>query len=190
MSLSARPGATDAIAGASASGAEKSASLARDAATLKPRSCVVCRTRKVRCDKQSPCSNCRRANVACVVPSKDHPPRWTRRLERPATGEIMERLRDLENLVKDLSGQLEQTNAAVRSTAGSSSGVGSPEDLMHDVGHSLSASSAQKLGRLVTHDANRSRYVGNSFWSRVNDEVCRLLFYIRCHANPSHSWRN
>ncbi|KAJ5297018.1 uncharacterized protein N7443_007911 [Penicillium atrosanguineum] len=151
-----------------------SASLARDTAALKPRSCVVCRTRKVRCDKQSPCSNCRRANIACVVPSKDRPPRWTRRLERPATGEIMERLRDLENLVKDLSGQLEQANAAVRSTAGSSSGVGSPESSMHDADHSLSASSARKLGRLVAHDSNRSRYVGNSFWSRVNDELEEL----------------
>ncbi|KAJ6112029.1 hypothetical protein N7523_008090 [Penicillium sp. IBT 18751x] len=171
MSLSASLGETEAIAGASASGAEKSASLAREAVAIKPRSCAVCRTRKVRCDKQSPCSNCRRANIACIVPSKDHPPRWARRLERPATGEVMERLRDLENLVKDLSGQLEQANAAAKSTAGSSSGVGSPENSMHDVGYSLSASSAQKLGRLVTHDANRSRFVGNSFWSRVNDEL-------------------
>jgi hypothetical protein len=86
----------------------------------------------------------------------------------------MERLRDLEKLVKDLSGQLEQANAAVRSAPDSSSGVGSPEFVMHDASHSLSASSAQKLGRLVAHDANRSRYIGNSFWSRVNDEVCVL----------------
>jgi hypothetical protein len=170
---------TAALAGASVSGAEKSASASasssRDAAALKPRSCVVCRRRKVKCDKKpGGCSNCRQASIACVVPSKDRPPRWTRRLERPATGEVMERLRDLEKLVKDLSGQLEQANAAVRSAPDSSSGVGSPEFVMHDASHSLSASSAQKLGRLVAHDANRSRYIGNSFWSRVNDEVCVL----------------
>jgi hypothetical protein len=176
-------GATAAFAGASASGAEKNASANassanRDDSALKPRSCVVCRTRKVRCDKQSPCSNCRRANIACVFPSKERPPRWPRRLERPATGEVMERLRHLEDLVKDLSGQLEQANAAVRSAAGSSSGVGSPESSMHDTGHSVDASTAQKLGRLVVHDANRSRYVGNSFWSRVNDEVCWYACFV------------
>lgn len=29
-------------------------------------SCELCRDRKVKCDKQQPCSNCRRAGVACV----------------------------------------------------------------------------------------------------------------------------
>lgn len=197
MSAPASSGATAAIASPSASGAEKNASASSvgDVDALKARSCVVCRTRKVRCDKQSPCSNCRRANIVCVVPSKDRPPRWPRRLERPATGEVMERLRHLENLVKVLSGQLEQANAAARSATSSSSGVGSPEGLRHDASHSVDASSAQKLGRLVAHDANRSRYVGNSFWSRVNDEVrdgcfmCRLDVLIRVVAGGTEDGR-
>ncbi|RDW75486.1 hypothetical protein BP6252_06628 [Coleophoma cylindrospora] len=163
---------------------------------IKPRSCVVCRTRKVRCDKLSPCSNCRRGNIACVFPSTDRPPRWARRLDRAATSElaahtpdqVMERLRALEGLVKDLSGQLEQANAlAAGSAMGSSSGVNSPEapaGSSHDGDadrsqHAASlkpstttASSLQKpFGRLVLHDANRSRYVSSGFWSQVNDEL-------------------
>ncbi len=59
---------------------------AAGSAGAKLRSCVVCRSRKVRCDKQSPCSNCRRANIPCVVPSNDRPPRWARRLERLTSG--------------------------------------------------------------------------------------------------------
>ncbi|KAK7964341.1 fungal-specific transcription factor domain-containing protein [Apiospora saccharicola] len=62
-------------------GPEKSARDAPHTAT-KPRSCVVCRSRKVRCDKLSPCSNCRRANIPCVLPSADRQPRWARRLDR------------------------------------------------------------------------------------------------------------
>jgi Fungal Zn(2)-Cys(6) binuclear cluster domain len=151
--------------------------------TPKLRSCVVCRTRKVRCDKLSPCSNCRRANIACVLPSTDRPPRWARRLERnnnnaasEAPVQVMERLRNLESLVKELRGQLEQTS---RGTAASSV-VNSPGNSSHDrdtdnpreTSPSTDVSNLhQPLGRLVLQDANRSRYVSSAFWSRVNDEV-------------------
>ena len=170
----------------------------------KLRSCVVCRTRKVRCDKLSPCSNCRRANIACVFPSTDRLPRWARRLERvasnaasnaqatqdpnPAAVQVMERLRDLESLVKELSAQLEQANAAANSAAGGSSGVKSPKSSSHDrdTDHQRDGSPnrnagnvQERFGRLVLQDANRSRYVSSGFWSRVNDEVCRPVMFRR-----------
>ena len=162
----------------------------------KQRSCVVCRTRKVRCDKLSPCSNCRRANIACVFPSTDRPPRWARRLERvannaalnaqpePAGAQVMERLKTLESLVKELSCQLEQANAAA---TGGSPGVNSPggsshdrdTDQLSDALPKMNAGNVQKqFGRLVLQDANRSRYVSSGFWSRVNDEV-RCLFMFK-----------
>jgi hypothetical protein len=168
---------------------EKNATLPASVPAPLPklRSCVVCRTRKVRCDKQSPCSNCRRANIACIFPSTDRPPRWARHLERGANNaasnppaRVMERLRNLESLVKELSGQLEQANAAANLTASGSSGVNSPESSSHgratdhqsDSSPNNNADSIQKpFGRLVVQDANRSRYVSSGFWSRVNDEV-------------------
>lgn len=185
--------------------------------TPKLRSCVVCRSRKVRCDKQSPCSNCRRAGIACVVPSNDRPPRWARRLERvansaaatataladgqslpilrqqqqasrqmpnaAAAGQVMDRLQSLEGLVKELSGQLEQANAAVAaaqsstggSSAGNSPGVSAPE---RDTDHAMSSSTGAKdtglqkhFGRMVLQDSSRSHYIGTAFWSRISDEV-------------------
>jgi hypothetical protein len=183
---------------ASASGSERNPSSA-PAPAPKLRSCVVCRNRKVRCDKQSPCSNCRRANMACVFPSTDRPPRWARRLERltnnaaasnapapqdadPGVGKVMDRLRNLENLVKELSGQLEQAHAAASSAGGGSSGVNCPgnstqdRDAEHqrDTSPATNTNSVQKqFGRLVLQDASRSRYVSSGFWSRVNDEVSR-----------------
>jgi hypothetical protein len=153
----------------------------------KSRSCLVCRRRKVKCDKQSPCSNCRRANIPCVLPSKDRPPKWARRHaaalsaeEPPGTSSgvsrVTDRLLTLENLVKELRGQLEEA----RSTGGGSSGVGSPENAGEDETHrdqreqsplSNAGSIQKEFGRLVLQDASSSRYVSSGFWSRVNDEV-------------------
>ncbi|TVY25692.1 Bikaverin cluster transcription factor [Lachnellula hyalina] len=181
--------------------ADSSIPASASAPIPKKRSCVVCRSRKVRCDKLSPCSNCRRANIACVFPSTDRPPRWARRLAAsnpqvsavsqtpdPAATQVMERLRNLESLVKDLSGQLEvanaaaAANAAANSTAGGSSGVNSPGSSSHDrdtglqkeVSPSTNTENVglqKQFGRLVLQDANRSRYVSSGFWSRVNDEL-------------------
>lgn len=171
------------VAGASASTAENNArspgvkggSPAFTSGTgraTKPRSCVVCRSRKVRCDKQSPCSNCRRANIACTVPSNDRPPRWARRLAQPAPEDVMERLRTLEHLVKVLSGQLEEANARA-SSAGVSSAAQSPGSSTHDpTGDHVQ----RQFGRLVLNDSNQSRYIGSGFWSRVNDEVSSVHY--------------
>jgi hypothetical protein len=153
----------------------------------KPRSCVVCRSRKVRCDKRAPCSNCRRANIACVFPPTDRPPRWARRLDHSSLSDpkaaqadsvadgVMERLHNLESLVKELSSQLEQAKSAANSAAGGSSGVGSPESSTNDRPPNSSAgdeSVQNRFGRLVLQDKNQSRYVSSGFWSRVSDEVC------------------
>ncbi len=190
---------------ASSPGSEKNATSPASATTPaasapKLRSCVVCRSRKVRCDKQSPCSTCRRANIACIYPSTNRPPKWTRRLERltnnaatsnaqatqdanPGVDKVMDRLRNLENLVKELSGQLEQAHVAASSADGGSSGFNSPgstqdRDAEHqrDTSPATNTSSIQKqFGRLVVQDPSRSRYVSSGFWSRVSDEVSRLV---------------
>lgn len=161
----------------------------------KLQSCVICRRRKVRCDKQNPCSNCRKANIACTFPSIDRPPRWARRLERltnnaaaanapapqgtdPGVSKVMDRLQSLESLVKDLKGQLQQAHAAATPNSGSS-GLGSPGRSPHDrvrdaqrqPSMASDTSDEQKhFGRLV-EAGSRSRYVSSGFWSKVNDEV-------------------
>ncbi|OTA54039.1 hypothetical protein K449DRAFT_339245 [Hypoxylon sp. EC38] len=159
------------------------------ASGVKLRSCATCRTRKVRCDKLTPCSNCRRANIPCVLPSVDKIPRWARRLERvansakstkeadPNVNQVMDRLRSLEGLVKELSSQLEQANAA---SARGSPAANSPENLNRDQEGDHKVESSQvanvssinsQFGRLVLGDAGQSRYVSSGFWSRVNDEL-------------------
>lgn len=82
---------------------------------LNPRSCVTCRRRKVRCDKQMPCSNCRRALIPCVFPAPGRAPRRQRPRDPNAPQnnsiqrevELVKRLRKLEDIVEELSGQIE-----------------------------------------------------------------------------------
>ncbi|KFY08118.1 hypothetical protein V492_06517 [Pseudogymnoascus sp. VKM F-4246] len=169
----------------------------RSDTTPKLRSCVVCRSRKVRCDKLAPCTNCRRANIACVAPSSFRPPRWARRLERagntaapgsaeamqqddPGAGQVMDRLHNLESLVEELRGQLEQANSAVPGSVSSGASKGnswgnSPADGDHQSGALPTTASntglPNQFGRLVLQDAGHSRYVSSGFWSRINDEI-------------------
>jgi hypothetical protein len=95
----------------------------------------------------------------------------------------MDRLRNLESLVKELSGQLEQAHAAANPPSAGSPGFKStgrsPQD--HEAENqgktspATNTSSVQKqFGRLVLQDASHSRYVSSGFWSRVNDEVSQL----------------
>ncbi|KAF4980440.1 hypothetical protein FZEAL_3556 [Fusarium zealandicum] len=205
--MSSGPPARNEFAPGSASVPENNASSAIPSS--KVRSCVVCRSRKVRCDKLSPCSNCRRANIPCVVPSNDRPPRWARRLGRVANtaytpgqdpshgsgvhqgnGQMMERVRNLESLVKELRGQLDQANITPSPTGGSSvDGTSSPETKRDGVSPSSTSttSDAQKhFGRLVLQDTSHSRYVASGFWSRISDELDGLKTDARWLAGDEH----
>lgn len=64
----------------------------------------------MKCDKQVPCSNCARAQTQCVFPAPGRAPRRPRQgpkvvSEREA--ELLKRLRRLEGVVEELSGQVE-----------------------------------------------------------------------------------
>jgi hypothetical protein len=159
------------------------------AAQPKTRSCILCRQRKVRCDKESPCSNCRNANLACRYPSADPVPRWARRLDRierlgtnvvaannPNIDRVTARLRNMEALVKDFSRELEEAQVAARSVGSAIENTASVvqrdmEGPTSSQGGPSSGTAYQQSGRLVPQDASRSRYINSSFWSRIDDEV-------------------
>lgn len=77
---------------------------------LNARSCVTCRRRKVKCDKQFPCSNCSKAGQQCVFPAPGRAPRRPRaggKVVSEREAELLKRLRRLEGVVEELSGQVE-----------------------------------------------------------------------------------
>ena len=87
-----------------------------------PKACIPCRTRKVKCDRQSPCSPCMKSSVTCLFPSP------SRTLSRLQQGEIignsqsepeaalLERIRKLESAVKDLGGVVGDEQKSARRT--------------------------------------------------------------------------
>ncbi|KAI0020772.1 fungal-specific transcription factor domain-containing protein [Xylariomycetidae sp. FL0641] len=192
---------------------------ATPSAALNPRSCVTCRRRKVRCDKHMPCGNCRKAHIQCVFPAPGRAPRRPRPKDPNAPPkqtsereiELMKRLRKLEGIVEDLSGQIEFETTR----HGGSSGGESPETLTDPMvdrerrrlnpsfyneqiagggptaspskptrAYTLDSVSSElrsptgdvnkDFGRLVLNEKGKTRYVSNSFWSKINDEIDEL----------------
>ncbi|EJT78232.1 fungal specific transcription factor domain-containing protein [Gaeumannomyces tritici R3-111a-1] len=122
--------------------------------SLNPRSCVTCRRRKVKCDKLQPCTNCRRAHIPCIFPAPGRAPRRPRPRDpnAPPTSkhhsserevELMKRLRKLEGIVEELSGQIE-----VEATRQGSSSE-SPEAATQDAPAAASAAGASQAGTSV-----------------------------------------
>ncbi|ORY06889.1 fungal-specific transcription factor domain-domain-containing protein [Clohesyomyces aquaticus] len=146
------------------------------AGSLNPRSCVTCRKRKVKCDKKQPCSNCSRAKIECIFPGPGRAPRKSR---KPPDGELMDRLRRLEGVVKTLNAQVEEheqeKEGAERSKkdGGDASmcpnGGGAGGGVNVAVDNSVEGLES-RFGRLVV-DQGRSRYINNSFWASLNNEV-------------------
>jgi hypothetical protein len=91
-------------------------------------------------------------------------------LQKPQdVSKAMERLQNLEKLVKELSGQLEQAHATQRdstSPAASTITAATVGSVQHE------------LGRLVLQDTEQSRYITSGFGSKVNDEVWNLLIKL------------
>jgi len=141
---------------------------------LNPRSCVTCRRRKVRCNKENPCANCVRAGIECVFPGPGRAPRKSR---KPPDAELLARLRRLEGVVHSLGAQVDENGVVSSPTlAGSADirarfGDAQPGDSpTSDRSDSKRQSIDNRLGRLVINE-DRSRYVSNAFWTGMSDEV-------------------
>ncbi|OBT72586.1 hypothetical protein VF21_08160 [Pseudogymnoascus sp. 05NY08] len=87
---------------------------------VKPKACISCRTRKVKCDKSLPCTNCTLWSLECVYPSPIR--RCPRPRKRPIayppdTGgsadispSLHERIRKVEETLKDLTSSINGQN--------------------------------------------------------------------------------
>jgi hypothetical protein len=141
---------------------------------MNSRSCVTCRKRKVKCDKKQPCSNCTRAKIECIFPGPGRAPRKSR---KPPDGELMDRLKRLEGVVLSLNAQVEeheQENAEREKRENGTSEQSCQGDQRESRPVVATDNSVQGLetrfGRLVV-DQGRSRYINNSFWASLNNEV-------------------
>ncbi|KAM0720277.1 hypothetical protein Q7P37_004413 [Cladosporium fusiforme] len=179
---------------------------------LNPRSCVTCRKRKVKCDKTHPCTNCNRARIECVYPAPGRAPRKVRKVGEGRDKELLERLRRLEGVVKNLGVEVpdgpenKDANKEAENTAKAAEDIGrrtvsgdaatsahrenstvpqgdlkrrwtasqtdeaGPERKSRWVDESSKGRFEQRFGRLVVNEG-RSRYINNSFWANLSNEV-------------------
>lgn len=72
-----------------------SAQQVRHAEDLKPLSCVICRRRKLKCDRRDPCSRCLKSRVECIYPE----PVRSRHQRKPELV-LIARLKHYENLLR------------------------------------------------------------------------------------------
>ncbi|KAF2438488.1 hypothetical protein P171DRAFT_423715 [Karstenula rhodostoma CBS 690.94] len=158
----------------------------RQPGATKPRSCITCRTRRVRCDKRSPCSNCRRAGIACVVPSTEGPPRWARNLQKrpgaapqavtPSITRVKERLQNLAGLVKQFEREIEEANASVHtpiSAGGDATDTGT-QQRPSSPGFQTAARPNSVLSQSGKFCGSSSHYVTSTFWGKIDQEISAL----------------
>ena len=169
--------------------------------TLNPRSCVTCRKRKVKCDKLWPCNNCNRAHIECVFPAPGRAPRKPRKLGDGKDKELLERLRKLESVVKNMGAEVpgeetkESSNEKAKETASPSAspvnGTGA-EYSTNSCAPAVAAATRdpeeefrsktrwveeQQKGRFENRfgrlvvNEGKSRYINNSFWANLSNEV-------------------
>ncbi|KAF7533875.1 hypothetical protein G7054_g6689 [Neopestalotiopsis clavispora] len=106
--------------------------------------CVLCQHRKIKCDRNSPCSNCIKAGVTCT-PSTPAPARKRRRPNQ----DLQQRLARCEELLQ------EYATAKPPSTSGETPNSGEPW---------------KSLGKLVKDDSG-VRFMDSFLWATVHDEV-------------------
>ncbi|KAF5604337.1 bikaverin cluster-transcription factor [Fusarium pseudocircinatum] len=128
------------------------------------RSCTFCRQRKVKCDRQKPCSNCLRANNDCFYPAGRG--RAAKKSTRTLDTRLVDRLQKLENLIKQLTSQVDATDNSLPSGSGKNR-----EEILDGAAHD--ASIDQQLGRLLIDDS-KSYYVSNILWANLGNEIEEL----------------
>lgn len=128
------------------------------------RSCVLCHQRKIRCDKNSPCGNCRRGDLLCQYPEAEQP---VRRPHRTTINDIAARLARLERIVsaiaKSSPGMLAGDSLELASAIDAKAGL-------HDADIKEGMVSPE---RLIQGDSS-SRYINESLLSHILEEVCKL----------------
>ncbi|KAG9789899.1 Transcriptional regulator AacuB [Exophiala dermatitidis] len=125
--------------------------------TAKPQrvlACVLCQQRKVKCDRKFPCVNCVRAGVQCVPATLV--PRQRRR--RFAERELLERLRQYEDLLRHNNIKFEPLHRSETAELASPSEEGGQPETPDDTHHERNDPKSDRLPRQKA-DAKRLKTV-------------------------------
>ncbi|KAI8154913.1 Aurofusarin cluster transcription factor aurR2 [Colletotrichum sp. SAR 10_70] len=136
--------------------------------------CVLCQHRKIKCDRNTPCSNCIKANVTCT-PSTPAPARKRRRPNQ----DLQERLARCEALLKQYATTGSTTPPAGPPTVSS---ILSPStqptpsstaaSILDDIG-SPATSQWKPAGKVVVEDGS-VRFMDSYLWATVHDQLTAM----------------
>ncbi|KAI8284301.1 hypothetical protein K4K60_002071 [Colletotrichum sp. SAR11_57] len=136
--------------------------------------CVLCQHRKIKCDRNTPCSNCIKANVTCT-PSTPAPARKRRRPNQ----DLQERLARCEALLKQYATTGSTTPPAGPPTVSS---ILSPStqptpsstaaSIIDDIG-SPATSQWKPAGKVVVEDGS-VRFMDSYLWATVHDQLTAM----------------
>jgi Fungal Zn(2)-Cys(6) binuclear cluster domain len=146
---------------------------------LKHFSCLICRQRKVKCDRRNPCTNCVRAAKECSFVA---PVRGRRKRRKTPKEGLHARLRRYEDLLRSYGARIESPDDADGSDVETESDL--DVDMVDD-----SASSCKQPNNLFAFDESKPKLVTMDGSSRYFDKcvpscsgtLCSLLADILQH---------
>lgn len=151
-------------------------------------SCVTCKRRKVRCDKNFPCANCARKRIECVYLTSEK--KRTRGPGKHRAGERLEQMTSRVAQLEQVLGKLQsrgtgedrspiQENFRAISETGSApqhDGNSTRTDTFRTVATGETGEAGEENGqarstsRLLVK-GGKSQYIRNKFWASINEEV-------------------
>ncbi|KAF2705907.1 hypothetical protein K504DRAFT_387062 [Pleomassaria siparia CBS 279.74] len=123
--------------------------------TAPGRSCVACKRRKIRCNREEPCSYCTKLGLQCAYPNAKQSEK-----ER-CTDDVMSRLQRIELLLERLDAKASISG----STSAQSTGDATPLD--HGPLEDTYNSHRTNNGKLVLEEGDE-RFVSGSFWADLD----------------------
>ncbi|TGO38181.1 hypothetical protein BHYA_0080g00290 [Botrytis hyacinthi] len=139
-------------------------------------SCTFCRTRKLKCDRNSPCNNCSKRDLSSsctyIHNSRAKISHTQRTREKPK--DVQDRIQHLEELVMTLMNQAKDTTAPSKPTIspGFQSSTIKPRELSWPDDATISES-ADSIGRISVEDEVQN-YVGGAHWAAILENIAGL----------------
>ncbi|KAI5246088.1 hypothetical protein E4T43_02856 [Aureobasidium subglaciale] len=143
-------------------------SAASPASGAVPLSCTLCRKRKIKCDKQNPCSNCVSSQKECVPVVRARLPRGRNGGRKGINTELRNRINRLEGLVQSLNSGSLPDNANYQSS------IPKSRTNSETQASTFSGPSAIKQQTLDSREASpdTTRFpLGSTLWTRLAQEL-------------------
>ncbi|KAK7940740.1 uncharacterized protein PG986_013127 [Apiospora aurea] len=135
------------------------------------RSCQSCRARKIKCDRQQPCSNCARVDADCVYPSGRG--RAPKRPRKVTDSYVADRLSHLEAVIRKLDsrsharGPVAGGSNPIKARISAASGLG-------QVQANADQPADERFSRLMVREQTSYYVNDNALWGNLADEVEEL----------------